>query len=379
TAFPTVAAAAGQLIAYLKYPGETGKNTDLALRVTFANEADMCIRYANVLMAVLNKRKELRNFLQIIVGGSQAEHRRVDINLASTSVADAIPVSRTSNANWRLDGCANHSHNFFVEKIPTSGIPPLNRNGTDKWVERSVILSKSQLHQYYSTHPTKILPGVIGTSANLPSSDIEVLSAGLSALGGQWRPALTREITHPFSLSPAGEKLGVRVPEEAYEWSNPAVLDNLGVALLDVESAANGRKLQLKGKDTWGEEEGMLSIAAKYTPDLHAPSSTPPPPPGEEEMQVEVWNGKRIMLSYILELGGSRRHDIEAGVIVHIEDGDEVSGTEEGEERRKKEKERDRRGARALDEGEGVVLPHFIVVLLFVLSAILLSSHTLPS
>ncbi|KAF8987228.1 hypothetical protein BDQ17DRAFT_1335176 [Cyathus striatus] len=108
-----------------------------------------------------------------------------------------------------------------------------------------------------------------------------------------------------------------------------------------------------------GEEGGMLSIAAKCTPVLHAPSSTilllPP-----KETQVEVWNGRGTILSYTLELGGSRRQAIEAGILraggvsVRIEDGNEEPGSEEAEERGKREKERDRREARCLNEGKGV-------------------------
>ncbi|KAF8987641.1 hypothetical protein BDQ17DRAFT_1435488 [Cyathus striatus] len=296
----------------------------------------------------------------------QLRHVMIAHGATEASRPSDTRITHAISDSWRFEGWRD---------VQREGVVVV----TDKWVERSVILSKPQPHQYYSTHPTKIFSGVIGTSANLPSSDIEVLSAGLSALGGQWRPALTREITHLFSLSSAGEKystamqirsikvvvphwfddcvrLGVRVPEEAYEWPDPAVLDNSGVALVGVESAASERKLLLKGKE---KEGGMMGIAAKYTPDLHAPSSTLPPPPTPEEMQVEVWNGRRIMLSYTLELGGSRRQAIEAGiiraggVIVRIEDGDEVPGGAD-EERKAREKERDRREARALGEGEGV-------------------------
>ncbi|KAF8995184.1 hypothetical protein BDQ17DRAFT_1430553 [Cyathus striatus] len=112
TAFPTVAIAAAQLMVYLKYPGETGKNSDLAL--LFINFT----AYVNLLMAVLNKRKELRNLstdnvksgdihaavgmsTQHVSAGmspSQVDHRGIN-NLASRfSPAESPPFSRASIA-----------------------------------------------------------------------------------------------------------------------------------------------------------------------------------------------------------------------------------------------------------------------------------------
>lgn len=38
-------------------------------------------------------------------------------------------------------------------------------------------------------------------------SDLEVLSAGITSLGGQWRTGLTRDVTHLFALHEQSEKV----------------------------------------------------------------------------------------------------------------------------------------------------------------------------
>src|ERR1700720_1817684 len=40
----------------------------------------------------------------------------------------------------------------------------------------------------------------------LPTSDLEILSAGITSLGGQFRMGLTRDVTHLFALSPSSVK-----------------------------------------------------------------------------------------------------------------------------------------------------------------------------
>ncbi|KAJ7772002.1 hypothetical protein DFH07DRAFT_768115 [Mycena maculata] len=60
---------------------------------------------------------------------------------------------------------------------------------------------------FYSASPLQIFSSVIGCSANLCISDEEVLAAGITALGGQWRSNdLTRDVTHLFTDSMSSER-----------------------------------------------------------------------------------------------------------------------------------------------------------------------------
>lgn len=60
------------------------------------------------------------------------------------------------------------------------------------WVQRSIVLGKLQLEQYYSPDPTTIFSGIVACATDLSPSDLEVLSAEITSLGGQWRTGLTR-------------------------------------------------------------------------------------------------------------------------------------------------------------------------------------------
>ncbi|KAG2124066.1 hypothetical protein BD769DRAFT_1388879 [Suillus cothurnatus] len=72
---------------------------------------------------------------------------------------------------------------------------------SDMWVQRSVVLGKLQ--------PTKALTvnvSVVACATDLSQWDLEVLSAGITSLGGQWRTALTRDVTHLFALHKQSDK-----------------------------------------------------------------------------------------------------------------------------------------------------------------------------
>src|ERR1700691_2721844 len=85
----------------------------------------------------------------------------------------------------------------------------------------------------------------------MTAPDLEVMSAGITALGGQWRAGLTRDVTHLFALGPGSDKyetamhfqadthmkvvlphwfddavkLGVGgLPTKGYEWPDPRYL-----------------------------------------------------------------------------------------------------------------------------------------------------------
>ncbi|CAE6425388.1 unnamed protein product [Rhizoctonia solani] len=77
---------------------------------------------------------------------------------------------------------------------------------TPTWVERSVLLNKLQDPRYFSADPHKIFSGVVATSSDIPLRDSESIAAGIVAFGGQWKEALTSDVTHLFCLSETGPK-----------------------------------------------------------------------------------------------------------------------------------------------------------------------------
>jgi hypothetical protein len=158
-------------------------------------------------------------------------------------------------------------------------------------------------------------------SCQLQPGDIEILSAGIAQLGGQWRSGLTKDITHLFVVKSGSEKyqhaleyspqtglkivvphwfddsvkLGVRdLDTTPYEWPDPQVLKNPG-KLKSQDASKKTRQLDPK-------KEAMLKIAA------WSPSSKIP-----QIERKKVFVGRKILLSTTLELD-DRRQGIEAGI-----------------------------------------------------------------
>ncbi|KAG0699519.1 hypothetical protein DFH29DRAFT_1070645 [Suillus ampliporus] len=192
------------------------------------------------------------------------------------------------------------------------------------WVQRSIVLGKLQLEQYYSPDPTMIFSGIVACATDLSSSDLEVLSAGITSLGGQWRTGLTRDVTHLFALHEQSDKyqtamhfaphthmsvltphwfddsvrVGRRVPEGPYLWPDPKVLQP-GVHVTmgddDVEIGESGKKKRKKSGETR----------------LSSPVATEE---AERREGVNVWAGRRLLLSRSLELGEGHREAVEANI-----------------------------------------------------------------
>ncbi|KAG2065402.1 hypothetical protein BDR04DRAFT_1145402 [Suillus decipiens] len=195
---------------------------------------------------------------------------------------------------------------------------------SEMWVQRSIVLGKLQLEQYYSPDPTMIFSGIVACATDLSPSDLEVLSAGITSLGGQWRTGLTRDVTHLFALHEQSDKyqtamhfaphthmsvltphwfddsvrVGRRVPEGPYLWPNPKVLQpgmQITIDDDDVEIGESGRKKRKKSGETR----------------LSSPIVTEE---AERKEGVNVWAGRRLLLSRSLELRKGHREAVEANI-----------------------------------------------------------------
>ncbi|KAH0826410.1 hypothetical protein J3R83DRAFT_5383 [Lanmaoa asiatica] len=276
------------------------------------------------------------------------------------------PTRRTQLATvLDLNGAAPHPPYTHLIALPASHAhnnatnDPTVKLVTDHWVDRSVVMGKRQPYvsllffllrrmtntvpslnpseQYYSPDPAMIFSGVVACATDLSITDLEVLSAGITALGGQWRIGLTRDVTHLFALRTGSDKvptlltrcaysphhaiqyntaihyapqthmciltphwfddavrLGRRIPETPYAWPDPHVLRPGTTLNLDDDAlATEGRRRR------------------KPAGDAEAGDGTNVPNEGEH---VRVWAGRRILLSTSLDLGDSSRGAIEAGI-----------------------------------------------------------------
>ncbi|KAG6888376.1 hypothetical protein C0995_008814 [Termitomyces sp. Mi166 len=240
---------------------------------------------------------------------------------------------------------------FFSTSLPESRVNELSHvldsNGASilsdgKKLRRVKKRESLWYSSFYSADPAMIFSGVVACAAELEATDLEVLSAGITALGGQWRTGLTKDVTHLFATKNTSAKystalhfrddthvkillphwfddavrLGISgLDTTPYEWPDPPMLRALGAedrgAKADTMKRAALRKLDNVKKSLY------------RTTDLFFPGA--PLPNGEEgtsELSVEsprgksknVWEGRRVLLGRSLELSGSRRDAVEAEI-----------------------------------------------------------------
>ncbi|KAJ7689769.1 hypothetical protein B0H17DRAFT_601907 [Mycena rosella] len=185
------------------------------------------------------------------------------------------------------------------------------------WVERSIAAGKMQKTSFYSASRSKIFSGVVACSADLPLSDEEVLSNGITNLGGQWRMNLTKDVTHLFAASSTSEKYrtGMSYRDQTHikvlvpDWFDDTIL--LGLPDLSTEIYQ------------WPDPVVLTQRMNPTTQLKHSKKSN-------------VWEGCRILLSTSLALTGSRRKIVEDGIrqaqgvpIAYISEDDEVTSEEE--------------------------------------------------
>lgn len=160
-------------------------------------------------------------------------------------------------------------------------------------------------------------------------SDNEVLSAGITALGGQWRAGLTRDVTHLFAVGPGSEKyqtalryqketqvkvvvphwfddsvrLGIRgLSTSAYEWPEPTIL-TFGKSRSEAGEVGDGT---LRPQNKLSQDKKALYKAVLMTVEQEAKL-------GQAETR-DIWGRRRILLAPDLDLSSDRRHAIEAGI-----------------------------------------------------------------
>ncbi len=193
---------------------------------------------------------------------------------------------------------------------------------TPFWVERSAILESPQDPDYYSADPAFLFSGIVAAATDLSKSDCELISAAVTALGGQWRTALTRDVTHLFALAPGSAKyetamhyrelsgirtlvphwfddtvrLGIRdLPTRNYEWPEPRVF----------QRRPEGRTSQ-EDEDYEPPPERMV---------LYDTASLD----NDEQRKVRpasrnVWKGKKLLLGLSLDLSDHQRKALAADI-----------------------------------------------------------------
>lgn len=207
----------------------------------------------------------------------------------------------------------------FVESLPDDSTAHVV---TPRWVERSGVLGSTQDPEYYSADPAYLFSGVTAAATDLAKNDCEVISAAVAALGGQWRAALTRDVTHLFALAPGSTKyqtamhykettevcvlvphwfddtvrLGIRdLPTRNYEWPDPRVF----------QSRPEGRTSQEDVDYEPPPERMMLYETASLS--------------NEDQKKLRpasrnIWKGKSLLLGLSLDLSDNHRRALYADI-----------------------------------------------------------------
>ncbi|OBZ77875.1 hypothetical protein A0H81_01582 [Grifola frondosa] len=205
-----------------------------------------------------------------------------------------------------------------LESLPQGSMAHLV---TLRWVERSRILGAQQDPEHYSPDPAMLFSGITATASDISQSDTDIMSATIAALGGQWRTALTRDVTHLFALAPGSVKTAMHFRDTtgmcilAPHWFDDSV--RLGIKGLPTKSYEwhEPRVFHARSESRTPEEELEFKIPAKrrllYDTALMDDGDMPP----TKAPSGNVWNGLRILLSTTLELSDSQRAAREADII----------------------------------------------------------------
>jgi twin BRCT domain len=180
----------------------------------------------------------------------------------------------------------------------------------------------------YFLYCTPLLP----FASQLVPSDTEVLTAGITALGGQWRAGLTRDVTHLFAVRPGSEKyrtalehqketqvkvlvphwfddsvrFGIRgLSTAAYEWPEPSIL-KFGKRGPETGEAVDSL---LRPQNKLSQDKKALYKAALMTSEQEAGLGK------AKTRDICIWDRRRILLSPDLDLSDGRRQAIEAGIL----------------------------------------------------------------
>ncbi|KAK0212813.1 hypothetical protein DFS33DRAFT_1284670 [Desarmillaria ectypa] len=192
---------------------------------------------------------------------------------------------------------------------------------TDLWVDRSLTMGKLQRTAYYSPDPAFLFSGVVACSADLSTADIETLSAGITALGGQWRLGLTRDVTHLFAVSCSSDKYKTAMQYQEVTHINiilPHWFDDvirLGMGSLDVAIYQWPDPSYLK--DTQQSNLDDAKKMRKLDPDKKVLYKTALLRPDSDPSGISVknvWERRRVLLSTSLELSEGRREAVEKSI-----------------------------------------------------------------
>ncbi|KAK0461234.1 uncharacterized protein EV420DRAFT_1531024 [Desarmillaria tabescens] len=191
----------------------------------------------------------------------------------------------------------------------------------DLWVDRSLTMGKLQRTAYYSPDPAFLFSGVVACSADLSAADAETLSAGITALGGQWRLGLTRDVTHMFAVSRSSDKYKTAMQYQEVTRINiilPHWFDDvirLGMGSLDVAIYQWPDPPYLK--DTQQSNLDDAKKLRKLDPDKKVLYKTALLRPDSDLSGIpvkNVWEGRRVLLSTCLELSEGRREAVEKSI-----------------------------------------------------------------
>ncbi|CAK5281901.1 unnamed protein product [Mycena citricolor] len=210
---------------------------------------------------------------------------------------------------------------------------------TDLWVDRTIALKKPQKYgpllgvrigltrfyrpEHYSADPAMIFSGVIASSADLRDNDVEIMTAGIVALGGQWRVGLMRDVTHVFAMNKDDDRSSV------YSMALENHVKVLLPAWFD-DSVTLGQRDLATVRYQWPDPPCLRKDDSENTPASQRKSMSPQkkamfrtavwedatgPPAQIVQTASNVWTGNRILLSPSLELAAKKLQMVRDAVV----------------------------------------------------------------
>ena len=210
----------------------------------------------------------------------------------------------------RLTHYVSHTLPSTLESLPEGSSAHIV---TPPWVERTLKHAITLDPAFYSADPSMLFSGVVATSCSLSAPDNEVLSAGITSLGGQWRNALTKDVTHVFALGGGSSKYetamhfkdGTGMKVLVPHWFDDVV--RLGVGGLDTgeyewpEPGIFKGEVARKGGAMNVEKRALYETALGKEGEMVESQSQ------KEKGSGTVWKNIKIVLGTSLELNDSQR------------------------------------------------------------------------
>ncbi|EJD34062.1 BRCT domain-containing protein [Auricularia subglabra TFB-10046 SS5] len=190
---------------------------------------------------------------------------------------------------------------------------------TPSWVDRSMRAGALQGPQFFSPDPRSLFSGIIACSGDLPNRDEDAARQAITSLGGQWREALTDDVTHLFCLTSNSDQYKKATTEHMHDeirillphWLDDSLTTRRRISY-EQYSFPDPPFLSIGANLAHVMRGSTLAGMCTWKTILFSTASLDYPAERDFEAATNVWHGLRIFLSPSVVISVEQRHAVEA-------------------------------------------------------------------